>query len=104
MTTDRRRYRRLNAPVYWRTAGLRSAWKPVDLSLGGIRIYSDDAFEIGARIQLELLVPGEPIPFHARVVWIEALPGGAPARYDVGLEFLELSDGAKVQLTSLLAE
>src|SRR5512143_2296630 len=105
MTLDRRRYRRLNAPLYWRGAGLRSAWKGVDVSLGGIRIYSDDVFEIGTRIELELLAAGdETIEFNARVVWVDVLPAGAPALYDVGLEFLELSDGAKRHLEALLAE
>jgi len=104
MTTDRRQYRRLDAPLYWRVGGLRSAWKPVDVSFGGIRMYSDDPFEVGTRIELELLVPGEAIEFHARVVWIESLPAGGPALYDVGLEFLELSDGAKQHLGALLAD
>ncbi|HSQ67476.1 MAG TPA: PilZ domain-containing protein [Polyangiaceae bacterium] len=103
--TDRRRYRRLNAPVYWRVSGLRSAFKPVDVSVGGMRMYSDDAFEVGARFELEVLVHGEePVEFDVRVVWIETLPAGAPARYDVGLQFLELSDTAKHHLSMLLSE
>ena len=103
--SDRRRYRRLNAPVYWRVSGLRSAFKPVDVSLGGMRMYSDDAFEIGARFELEVLVRDEgPVEFDVRVVWLEVLPAGAPARYDVGLEFLELSDAARHHLGVLLSE
>ncbi len=104
MVIDRRRYRRLNAPAYWRASGLSTAWKPVDVSLGGMRVYSDDAFELGARFELELFLRGEEsIQCDVRVVWVDALPEGAPARFDIGIEFLELSDAQRQALTSFIA-
>ncbi len=105
MTTDRRHHPRLNAPILWRVTGLRHATTPVDVSVGGIRMYSDDALEVGTRLELELLVPGEEkVEFIVRVVWIDALPEGAPARYDVGFEFLKLSDVAAAHLRALLSK
>ena len=53
---------------------------------------------------VKVVLKPEAIEFHARVVWIETLPAGGPAVYDVGLEFLELSDGAKQHLGELLAD
>jgi c-di-GMP-binding flagellar brake protein YcgR len=103
MTDDRRHHRRLNAPVLWRVTGLRTVGTPVDVSVGGIRMYSDDALEVGARLELELLVPGEDkVEAVVRVVWIETLPEGAPALYDVGFEFLTISEAAATHLQSLL--
>ncbi len=102
---DRRRYPRLNAPAYWRASGLSSAWKPVDVSLGGMRVYSDDPFEVGARFELELFVSGEEsVQCDVRVVWVDALPESSPARYDIGVEFLELSESAKRCLAKLFAD
>jgi len=105
MDPERRRHPRLNAPILWRVAGLRTARAPVDLSLGGMRMYSDDALEVGTRLELELLVPGEEkIEFVVRVVWVDALPAGSPARYDVGFEFLSLDAVAAKHLGALLSK
>jgi hypothetical protein len=62
----------------------------VDNSLGGLRAYSDDEQRPGARLELELLFPGGGTAvFLAEVVWVETLPAGSPARFDVGLRFLD---------------
>lgn len=104
MTTERRHFRRLSAPVFWRVSGFRGARRPVDVSIGGMRMYCDDALEIGKMLELELLAPDdEPIEFLARVVWVDTLPEDAPARYDVGLAFVELPDGARRHLAKLLS-
>lgn len=103
MGVERRQFPRLRAPVLWRMAGLRSRFRSVDVSLGGMRIYSDDRLDIGAHVELELLVDGEDgVEVTARVVWIEPLGKDGPAAYDVGLEFLEVTDAAKRHLEGLL--
>ncbi len=105
MTTERRHFRRLSAPVFWRLTGFRGARRPVDVSLGGMRMYCDDALDVGKVLELELLAADddEPIEFLARVVWVDALPEGGPARFDVGLAFIELPDGARHRLAGLLS-
>ena len=105
MTDDRRHFRRLRAPALWRVASVGSALRPVDVSLGGMRIFSDDLLKIGQRLEIELLVAdGDALQFTTRVVWIETLPPGGHARYDVGLEFLHVEDGVRAHLQNLLHE
>ena len=91
--TNRRGYPRYNAPICYRTASLFSARKPlVNISLGGIRIYSDDRFKLGKRLELELILPDDVIlTCTVKVVWQQALPDHATARYDTGLQFLDIS-------------
>lgn len=92
---DRRRFPRVRAPIFFQIPRLRDEHRPVlDVSLGGLRVYSDDAFTLGERFQLELLLPpnGTEISALAQVAWIEALPPGAPARFDVGFELLIVDD------------
>jgi hypothetical protein len=51
---DRRRYRRVQAPILVRPAGLRSwvaARRVNDISLGGIRTYADELVPIGRRLE-----------------------------------------------------
>ena len=69
--------------------------EPVDISLGGVRIFSDDALRIGELFKLEFFLPDvAPVTYTAEVVWIETMPEGAPARYDVGLKFIQLEPDA----------
>ena len=95
MGDERRRFRRIQAPVFCRPAGvslLARHREPVDVSLGGVRVYSDDRYRVGSLVKMEFFVTGTPpVTYTAEVVWIEAIPGGEPAKYDVGLKFVDLS-------------
>ena len=85
----RRRFPRVKAPMYFREARLRTARIPiVDIGLGGLRVYSDDPFKVGERLSIEFFLP-ESIRCVVRVAWIKDLENESPAKYDVGLEFLE---------------
>jgi len=104
---ERRQFRRLQAPVYCRPVGLKIfERKPtVDISLGGARIYSDDEMKKGARLEVELFLPdGTSVTCRVEVVWIEALAPGAPARFDVGLKFTDISAQDRERLSSILEE
>jgi len=106
MATERRRYRRIQAPVYCRPAGvtlLARHREAVDISLGGGRVYSDDRHRPGALVKMEFFVEGCPaVTYTAEVVWIEALPPRSVAKYDLGLKFVDLSPEALAFLTSVL--
>ena len=92
---ERRQYPRLKAPVFYRPTGLallralrRAKERAIDISLGGVRIYSDQKFAKGELLTLELMTVDAPIStFTAEVMWIEELPAGSPALFDVGLRF-----------------
>jgi c-di-GMP-binding flagellar brake protein YcgR len=91
---ERRQFRRIAAPVYCRAAGLKVFSKheeSIDVSRGGVRVYSDEILAIGDRLTMELFLKDQSATFDAEVAWIEALEPGAPGKYDVGLKFLHLS-------------
>ena len=92
--------------MYCRPAGmgfLARQREPVDISLGGVRIYSDERMKVGSLLKMEFFLPDvEPATYTAEVVWIEALPPEAPAKFDVGLKFISLEPRALKLLMQLL--
>lgn len=79
--------------------------QPNDISRGGMRIYADDAPAKGARLELELFLPtGKSVTCHVEVVWVEPLADGAPARFDVGLRFMDITDEDRARLGDVLDE
>jgi hypothetical protein len=103
---DRRKYRRIRAALYIRPAGvefLARQREPVDISLGGVRIFSDDEMKVGRLLKMEFfLADVPPVTYTAEVVWIERLPADAPARFDVGLKFIQLEPEALQLLSKVL--
>src|SRR5580704_18587981 len=103
---DRRKDRRIRAPLYCRPAGvefLARQREPVDVSLGGVRIYSDDELKVGELLKMEFFLPDvPPVTYTAEVVWIEPLPAKSPARFDVGLKFIQLEPDALQLLMKVL--
>ena len=77
--------------------------RTVNMSLGGARVYSDDRLKLGTSLQLELLAgPDSTVQVLARIVWIDELEPGSPARYDVGLEFLDVPEEMTSRLAAIL--
>jgi hypothetical protein len=73
------------------------------MSIGGCRLYSDDAHAAGDRLELELFLPRETtIICRVEVVWIDELPAGAPALFDVGMKFVQIADVDKRTLSGVL--
>lgn len=102
---DRRRFPRVQAPIYSRPARLRLTPYPVsDIGFGGMRVYSDEASSVGQVLEIELLVGGETsVRCTVEVAWVSPLADGAPAKYDVGLKFLQLPPGFLHRLAALSA-
>jgi hypothetical protein len=96
---DRRRFPRLKVPVYYRPARLLGPRRPAqDMSLGGVRIFTDDALSVGKRLQIELFLPdGGSLSVDVRVAWVKSLASDDFAQYEAGLEFLTM-DPDKEQL------
>jgi Tfp pilus assembly protein PilZ len=75
----------------------------VDVGLGGMRVFSDEPFQIGARFEVELFLPdSSSITCLTEVVWIRSLPDGNPAKFDVGLQFLDVPEAGRDRLTEVL--
>lgn len=92
MVDERRRFPRVKVPIYYRSARLFGPRKPAhDLSLGGIRIHTDDALVVGKRLEIELFLPdGGSVSVDVRVAWVKQLEQGDFAQYEAGLEFLSV--------------
>ena len=89
---DRRRYRRVQAPILVRPASIFSRVVPRrvnDISLGGLRTYSDDPVVVGQRQEIELLFQGGgSATLLVEVAWVETLAADAPAKYECGLRIV----------------
>src|SRR5204863_7667235 len=102
---DRGKFHRVNAPVFCRPVGQPrfSRRKAVDVSLGGLRVYADDPPMSGDRLELELFLPDQSeVMCTVEVVWVEELPEGSPARYDIGVKFVTISPGDRERLSTVL--
>jgi len=103
-TKERRRFPRVMAPVLYRIHRKPAKRQRVsNLSLGGVRIHSDEYLDIGQELDLEFFLPnGSVLKAKAQVVWIKELPPGSKGVYDVGLEFAALPKKAKRELELVL--
>lgn len=105
---ERRQYPRVAAPMYCRPARRRLMRRRqvVDLGLGGMRVYSDDPFAQGDKLEIDLLTADgdEFVTCLTEVVWIRELPADAPARYDVGLRFLDVPATARTMIEGLVGK
>jgi hypothetical protein len=104
---NRRQFPRVNVSVFCRPIGkaLFGKRRATDVSLGGIRLYADEPATVGDRLALELFLPdGREIQCRVEIVWVEELPAGGPARFDLGLKFLEIEPEVRAQLSAVLAQ
>jgi hypothetical protein len=103
---DRRRYPRVQADLICRPAGLalfHHARHTKDVSLGGCRVFTDEELAVGTRLDLDVLLSeGSSVRCWAEVVWRVRLENGAPARFDVGLKFLDLAPDDIQRLATVL--
>jgi hypothetical protein len=104
--SDRRRFPRLQAPVFCRPAGVglfHETLNTRNLSLGGARIFSDEVFNPGHRLELDIVLPsGEFLRCWAEVMWVTSREPEGDARYDVGLRFTDLAEADIQRLATVL--
>jgi len=102
---DRRRFPRLDVPVFYRPARLFGPRQIArDVSRGGIKVYTDDPFVVGTRLEIELFLrDGESLTIDVRVAWVREL-SGQDAHYEAGLEFLAMDEPRIVLLERCIAE
>jgi len=102
---ERREFPRVQAPIYCRPAHRRlRRRKVVDVGLGGMRVYSDEPFDMGAKFEVEMFMSdGDSVNCLTEVMWVRPIPGGKPAQFDVGLKFLHVPEEGYAKLEALLA-
>jgi hypothetical protein len=90
--------------MLWRSPGVVANFsRTQNMSLGGARVFSDDRLKVNAKLNLELLAGHDStVQVLARVAWIDELEQGAPARFDVGLEFLNVPEEMMSRLAAIL--
>ena len=100
-------YRRIQAPIYhrptsWFSRGIRR--QPDAPFLGGFRSYSDDALKPGRLLEIDVFLPaGGEVTVLVEVEWCDPIPGGAPARYDVGMRLVQIDPAERNRLETVLA-
>jgi hypothetical protein len=96
----------LQAPVYFTRAGFgwwRRKKRRIDPALGGVRVLTDVPVERGDPLRVEIfLAEGSSVACQVEVAWVEPLPDGGPARYEVGLDFTALLPGDRERLSLAL--
>jgi PilZ domain len=104
--SDRRHYPRVQANITWRPAGsalFHHKRNTQDISLGGVRVFSDEDFAVGSRLDLDVLIDNqEPVRCWATVVWRRALGADSPAKFDVGLRFTDVAPADIQRLAAVL--
>jgi hypothetical protein len=95
---DRRKHRRIAVPLRCRREGgdYFALIEPVDISFGGLRVFSSEAAAVRGRLRLDLFFPSvaTPVTFATQVRWVRPAGPGAPAPYDLGLAFMQLTSKA----------
>jgi hypothetical protein len=101
---ERRRFPRIKAPIFCRPAGFLTPRKKLgNISLGGLRIFSDQFHKPEKRMEIEIFLPDNLTMVElVRVVWIKELPPGSEAFYDIGVEFIRLAPENAIRLQAVL--
>lgn len=74
-----------------------------DISLGGMRVFADEDFSVGSRLDLDVLLPDRTsVRCWADVVWRVDLGPTGPARFDVGLKFRDMAPPDIQRLAAVL--
>ncbi|MEZ4272155.1 MAG: PilZ domain-containing protein [Myxococcota bacterium] len=99
---NRRQFPRIKTPIYCRPTG--QARNPlVNIGLGGVRVFSDDPARVGERLEIELFLPDESsLICKVQVAWVSLLPEDAPAKYDVGLEYVDVPPGGLQRIAAVV--
>jgi uncharacterized protein len=103
---ESRHFPRLKTPLSYQSDARRLPRKPViNLSAGGLRLYSDEPLKKGDVFDLDLLFEdGTSLRCPVRVVWQRPAPIDAAARYDSGLRFIKLPEDTARRLAQALEQ
>jgi len=107
---ERRRFLRVNArlPLQFkdiqRPMEVYSGTLTKDVSEGGVCFSSVDFLSVFTRLLVEVSVPSfaRPVKAISKVAWIQKQPRGN--QYIVGLQFLDMTEEDKKQLSSFIAK
>ena len=107
---ERRRYARINARVPLQFKDIQrpietySGTLTKDISEGGVRFTAGEFLSVFTRLLVEISMPSfsRPIKAISKVAWIQKQPRGT--QYNVGLQFLDMTEEDKKHLASFIAK
>ena len=86
-------------PLKKAVLNVRESYAVIKISLGGMLISSETPLEIEERIPMEILLPGDKqIKFVGRIASCLNAGETADSRYDIGIEFVEMSEEDRKKL------
>jgi len=76
-----------------------------DVSTGGLRFLANELFSTACRLILELDIPTmtKPIQAVSKVAWIQKMKPGGDYRYEVGNEFMEITEKDKDRIAKFVS-
>jgi len=93
---DRERFPRVQAPLFhrpvtWFAIGMYRRSAPP--THGGFRAYTDEKQKRGTLLEVEIFLPERSgsVTVVAEIAWVEALPEGSPARFEVGMQYVKVN-------------
>ncbi len=94
----------VTSPLKKAVLNIRESYAVSKISLGGMLISSESPLEIEERIPMEILLPEDKqIQFMGRIASCLSAPEAAEPRYDVGIEFVEMSEEDRTDLKKFVA-
>ena len=102
--TKRRLFPRFKVETYFRPSHpFAQKQQILDIGLGGMRVYGNKAPRVGKEMDIKLFLPNEKIiDVRVRIAWVNALPPGSEAPYDIGYEFVDLSPEMLKEIKAML--
>jgi len=99
-----RRHPRMKANVFYKpTRIIGQKHQAPNISLGGMRIFSNAHHKKGETVNIELYFPsGKKTIALARVAWVDAYPKDSDAIYELGLEFIHMPGHSQEELRVVL--
>ena len=90
---DQRKFSRKPSSLSCQIGSYFSPQSTLDISRGGSRIYSSQPLQVGEELKLTFFVPGnQKLISTVKVAWVKNAGKQAPAKYEVGLQFVEISE------------
>lgn len=104
--TKRRLFPRFKVETYFRPSHpFGQKQQILDIGLGGMRVHGNKPIRLGKEMDIKLFLPNEKIMYvRVRIAWVNTLPPGSEALYDIGYEFIKLSPETHGELKSMLKD
>jgi c-di-GMP-binding flagellar brake protein YcgR len=98
---EKRKYMRFNVlmDAICRTGGALKKLKISDFSKEGVGVLSNEAFEEGENVEMELMIPGDNVPviLQGEVAWAKS-PFEESVKYKSGVKFKNMTNGDKSRI------